>query len=166
MQTIRLTGPLLMAFVLLGACGAGEPDTPPDPPGEDSIDPATGARRTVIQHKDGPVSLLSGPLVPVSLPPGFTLVEGARVTDNAIAARAGGQGVMLAFETDGGMDAVANHYRAEAEAAGFSFVAALETERVHTLAATRVSDGATFSLDIAAGPPTRANLSISTGAAR
>lgn len=156
---------LLTAALLLAACGAKGSGDPSHPPGEDRIDPATGARRIVVHREDGPVTLVSGGEVPVSLPPGFTLFEGAEVIDNTIAARADGQGVLLVFETEAGIDAVAEHYRAEAEAAGFIVIAALDTEAARTLAATRAIDAATFSLDASQGPPTRVQLSITTGRA-
>ena len=162
----RLAGSLLTAALLLASCGALPPDAPRDPPGVDSIDPETSVRRTVIHREDGPVTLVSGAQVPVTLPPGFTLFDGARVTGNTISGRTDGQGILLVFETDAGSEAVARYYRAEAEGAGFTVVAALDTRSGRTLAATRASDAATFSLDILEGPPTRVQLSIRTGTDR
>ena len=156
----------MFAALLLASCGAMPPDAPRDPAGADSVDPESGTRRTVIHRKDGPVTLLSGAQVPVSLPPGFTLLEGARVTGNTIADRSDGLAVLLEFETEAGSHTVARHYRAQAEAAGFTVIAALDTQSGRTLAATRTSDAATFSLDIVDSAPTRVQLMIRTGTDR
>lgn len=159
----RHAGSLLTAALLLASCGALPPDAPRDPAGMDSFDPETGARRTVIYRDNGPVTLVSGTQVPVTLPPGFTLPEGARVTGNTIASRPGGQGVLLSFETHADSVAVMQHYRAEAEADGFVVIAVLDTKAGQTLAAARADDGAILSLDIGEGKPTRVQLSIVTG---
>lgn len=151
------------AAVLLGGCDAQDADAAAaSPPGEHSIDPATGERRMVIHREDGPTTLRAGAAVPVDLPAGFSLFPGARVVSNAIAARPGGQGVLLTFEADAPAPELIAHTRREAEAAGFSIDVELDTGETRTIAGTRASDRATFSLTVTQGTPATAQLSAST----
>lgn len=159
---------LLMACVagaLLGGCDAQGPDAAgAKPPGEHSVDPVTGERRITIHREDGPVTLREGAGVPVSLPAGFSPFPGARVVSNAIAARPDGEGVLLTFEADAPAQEVIAHTRSEAEAAGFSVDVDLATGDTRTIAGTRASDRATFSLTVTQGAPATGQLSASTGA--
>jgi hypothetical protein len=152
-----------LAAALLGGCDAqGTDAAAANPPGEHSIDPATGERRITIHREDGPVTLREGAGVPVRLPAGFNLFSGARVVSNAIAARPGGEGVLVTFETDAPASEAIAHTRREAEAAGFSVEVDLDTGETRTIAGTRASDRATFSLTVTQGTPTTAQLSART----
>ncbi|WP_143738403.1 hypothetical protein [Erythrobacter colymbi] len=133
------------------------------PTAEHTVDPATGETRMTIHGKDGPATLHAGPAVPVSLPPGFTLPPGARVTSNALAARPGGQGVLLSFETDAPAPEVIAHTRREAEAAGFRIEIDLDTAEARTIAGVRAKDRATVSLTVTQGTPATAQLALSAG---
>jgi hypothetical protein len=151
------------AALLAGCDGQGAGAAAADPPSEHTIDPATGERSMTIQRADGPATLRAGPAVPVSLPPGFTLPPGSRVTSNAVAARPGGQSLLLSFETDAPAPEVLAHLRREAEAAGFDLAIDLDTPEARTIAGTRASDGGTFSLTVTSVAPVSAQLSISVG---
>lgn len=146
---------------VLAACG-GQSDAAQLPAAEHTIDPVTGETRMTIHGKQGPATLRAGPAVPVSLPPGFTLPAGARVTGNALAKRPGGQGVLVSFESDAPVAELIAHTRAEAEAAGFALTVDLDTAEARTIAGTRARDRATLSLTVTQGPPATAQLSIST----
>lgn len=158
-------GALLMAVtamaLLLAACDSASDAV--QPTAEHTVDPATGETRMTIHGRDGPATLHAGPAVPVSLPPGFTLPPGARVTGNAIVARPGGQGVLLTFESDVPAPELVAHTRAEAEAAGFQIEIDLDTAEARTIAGTRAGDKATFSLTVTSAAPVSAQLAISAG---
>lgn len=126
---------------------------------EHVIDPATGEVRMTIPQKDGIVTLLSGPKVPVTLPQGFSLFPASRVLGNSQVKRSGGgQDTLVTFEADAPAADVIAHYRDQAQAAGFAV--SLEAETGDTRIFVGERGGTKLTATATQGTPTTGQLII------
>lgn len=104
-----------LAIVLAGCRG----DAAPEPPSSERPAATLGEQRASIAPHDGDAVLLrSGPKVPVSLPPGFTVYPGATVLSSTVVEREGARRVLLVFETPDPLAKVMAFHRGQAQAAG------------------------------------------------
>ncbi|MFO6448481.1 hypothetical protein ACLBKU_15210 [Erythrobacter sp. NE805] len=149
-----------IAGLMLAGCDAAG-DAEPAPEAVHSVDPATGELHMVIPHEDGPATLRSGPTLPVRLPDGLTLPEGATVTANSRFEQAGGSGALVTFETLAPAAAVITHFRDQAEAAGFAITLDRALATSHLLLGERARDGAKLSVTATSGPPTSGQILVS-----
>lgn len=152
------------AALSLCGCDGWRAESPAEPVGEHVIDPATGETRITINGKEGPAILRAGPAVPVSLPQGLSLPPGAQVTHSARVTGPRGVSTLITFTADSPPAAIARHTREAAVAAGFAITVDLTAGDARTLVAERAGDGARLSLDVTAGPPASAQLTILTPA--
>jgi len=107
--------------LILSACDAENSDTSASEgsdTGEYTIDRDSGSTSMTIDTPQGEVSMRSGADVEVELPDGFTIIEGADIISTTIVDQADGAGALVLFNTDNSPEQVADHYRAQAEAAG------------------------------------------------
>ena len=143
--------------MLAGCGGAGESSRQ----AEHSIDPATGETRMTIPDKGGAATLRAGPSVPVSMPEGFSLFPGTRVTNNARFTRADGEGSLVTFTADAPAKDILAHYRHEAEAAGFAITLEHEAAGSLLLIGERKRDSARLAVTATKGAPTTGQLVLS-----
>lgn len=121
----------IAVLVLLIFTGCG--DAPVDgrsksAPAEPSQPLTAGETRQHIAPTGGAGAIVrSGPLVPVRLPPGFTLYPGAKVTGNTVVEGAGKRRVLLVFETPDPLEKVMAFHRGQADAAGTTLTLDLGT---------------------------------------
>jgi len=126
---------------------------------EHVIDPATGEVRMTIPGKDGAVTVLSGPKLPVSLPKGFSLFAGSRVLGNSRAMRPGRrQDTLVIFEADAPAADVIAHYRDQAKAAGFAVT--LDVQTGDTLILVGERGGTKLTATATQAAPTTGQISI------
>ncbi len=133
----------------LAACGSetsGEFTTADGENAEYTIDKDTGETSMTIKGEDGEATLRSGADVPVSLPPGFTLLPGSKVITNTVVNQPDGQGTMVAFEADAPADKVVAHYRDAAKAAGFDIQLEMTTNGTVMIGGERKSDESSISV--------------------
>lgn len=148
---------LVIAVLAVGGCSGSE-RTPGRTPGASTRaaftdNPATGETSARVALKgEAPATLRSGPHVPVTLPRGFTLYPGAKITANTVVQRGGSERVLLVFETPASLETIVGFYRAQAKRAGAilrldlvatqraSIGGTLSGERVFALAARRQGD--------------------------
>ncbi len=86
--------------------------------GEYTIDRESGTARMVIETPNGDVSMRSGTDLEITLPDGFTIMEGANILEATIIDQPSATGALVRFESDKSPAEIAQYYRAEAEAAG------------------------------------------------
>lgn len=86
--------------------------------GEYTIDRESGTARMVIETPNGDVSMRSGTDLEITLPDGFTIMEGADILEATIIDQPRATGALVRFESDKSPAEIAQYYRAEAEAAG------------------------------------------------
>ncbi|QFT78407.1 hypothetical protein [Erythrobacter sp. THAF29] len=113
---------LIAATALLSACGSersGEFTTEDGERGEYMIDSSTGETTARIETPEGEATLRSGANVPVELPDGFSVYPGATVVSNTAVNHGEGKGNLVLMQIDASPDDVIDHYRDEAEDAGF-----------------------------------------------
>ncbi len=155
-----LAGLMLTGCDGLDSAGLSGSDEPPL--AAHSIDPETGEVRMIIPRKDGTATLRSGPSVPVSLPEGFTLLPGTKVTTHSLFSRPEGQGSLVTFEVDTEAGAVVAHFRGQAKAAGFAITLENNTAGTLLMVGERKRDGARLVVTATPGEPTTGQLMLST----
>lgn len=149
----------------LGGCGSdtsGEFTTADGEAGEYTIDKDTGETRMTIKGEDGEAILRAGTGVPVSLPPGFTLLPGSTVTNNVVVDEPDEQGTMITFEADASADRIIAHYRDAAKAAGFDIQVEMNTNGALMAGGERKSDGATFTVTASGSQPASGQIILAT----
>ena len=105
----------------LSACGGETTETfatEDGDTGEYTIDQESGSTSMTIDTPEGEVSMRSGADVEAELPDGFTIMDGAQIVSTTIIDQADGAGALVLFNTNQSPQAVADYYRAQAEAAG------------------------------------------------
>jgi len=163
-------GALPVAFALaLAACGSEPADSGNGSEGAKStstdytIDTDTGEERMVIATPDGDVAMRSGSDIPIDLPEGFSMMDGAEVTRNTVIDQADGKGALVTFETNDAPEAVANYYRAQAQAAGIDIEVDMTVNESRVIGGKNGS-GTTFSLSATPKDTgTRAQLVVGRG---
>ncbi len=134
----------------LGACGSaesGEFTTEDGSDGEYAIDSETGETSARIETPDGTATMRSGANVPVELPEGFSLYPGATVVSNTQVKQGdNAQVVLLSFESEDSPEAIAAHYKSEAEAAGVD-IQVDATINGGRMLAGEGTDGSVFSIN-------------------
>ena len=154
---LGVAGAALVRFGVLeipGTDGAG-----PRAATQHVIDPATGEVRMTIPQKDGAVTVLSGPKLPVSLPKGFSLFAGSRVVGNSRATRPGRRhDTLVTFEADAPAAEVIAHYRDQAKAAGFAVT--LDVQTGDTLVLVGERGGTRLTATATQAAPTTGQISI------
>ncbi len=108
--------------LILGACGSdtdSESVIETESGSSDyTIDADTGEESMVISTAEGEVSMRSGTGVPIDLPEGFSIIDGATITSNTVVDQAEGKGSLVGFQTSDSADTVAAFYLDQAKAAG------------------------------------------------
>ncbi len=123
--------------LLLAACGSDRSGSYETEDGETvdySVDASSGESSIDIKSEDGDMQIRSGSNVAVDLPDGFSLYPGAEVVTNSTINRNDGQGSMIIFKTDDGLDDVLAFYRKQAEAAGVKIEMEMKTAQGTMLA--------------------------------
>lgn len=103
------------------ACGSERSvdfETEDGDPGEYTIDSETGESSFTIATDEGEISMRSGADVPIDLPNGIALMDGARVMSNTVVNQVDGMGTMITFESGSSPEEVVEYYRTQAENAG------------------------------------------------
>ena len=149
-----------IAGLMLAGCGGGAAGdaTGAGPLAEHTIDPETGETRITIPRAEGTATLRAGPRVPVVLPDGLALPDGATIRDHARFERAGGEGILVTFETDVPAADVVARLRDQAVAAGFAVTLENAAGGTLLLIGARPRDGARLAVSAAEGTPTTAQL--------
>ena len=109
------------SVLTLTACGsetAGEFTTEDGETAEYTIDSDTGETSMTVDTEQGAVSMRSGADVPIDLPAGFSMIDGAQVSTNTVIDQAGSRGALVNFTTSKTPDEVFAFYREQADAAG------------------------------------------------
>ena len=105
----------------LAACGGSNSETQASQSEASvTVDEETGAVTTATKTDDGTAKLSSGEEAPKSLPMGFTLYPGAKVTNSASFEQKGKTINMISIVSDDSPDKLTEHYRAQAEKAGIT----------------------------------------------
>ncbi|MEE4199214.1 hypothetical protein [Erythrobacter sp.] len=145
----------LGASTLIAACSSQEEEparTPEElPPSEYTIDEETGETSMTVMTEDGEVSLRSGVRVPVDLPAGFTLIEGARVVSNTVIDQGDTKGALVTFASDQSPQEIVQYYRAQGLAAGMAIEIESEMNGVLLVGGEHPATGSTFSISAYAG---------------
>ncbi len=134
------------------------------PRGNYVIDAETGETRAHFTDAEGRTTTLrSGEKVPVALPQGFTVFEGATVIKNTRVEQADGTIVLLELRSPASRGEMVDFYRKEAEAAGIEVNLELETGPMTMIGGT-APDGSSFSFTAKRdGAATEAQLSVGRG---
>lgn len=114
------------AALALAACGADGSSSSGDQNGEYRIDQSSGETNMTVETPDGDVTMRTGSDIPLDLPAGFTVVDGAEILGNTIINQADQKGALITFVSDKSPEEIADFYRAQAEAAGIPIQ--IETE--------------------------------------
>ena len=121
-RSAHLSATLLCAAALsLAACGSetsGEFTTDDGETGEYTIDNDSGEASMTVTTPEGDVTMRSGASVPVDLPAGFTMIDGANIVSNTVINQNGTKGALVTFNSDKSPDEIFDFYREQAEAAG------------------------------------------------
>ena len=158
---------LAAAAVLSSSCSKVEPDDTDeetamvDPRGTFDVDQETGETSARFEAEDGTVTAMrSGRTVPPDLPEGFTLYPQARALNVARVDQGERRSVIVDLRSDATPRQIADHYLAEAEAAGFTVEPRLRGDETEVLAGED-AEGKAFSLVAKRdGGATRAQLSM------
>lgn len=159
------------AALALAGCGGEPADGDGETAGEESsprgsyaIDGDTGETSAQYTADDGTTTTMrSGEKVPVSLPAGFALYPGAKVTNNTRVEQADGLLVLLDFESAAQPEELTGFYREQAEAAGIDVATALQNGPMRMIGGES-ADGASFSFTATRkGEVTRGQLAIGHG---
>ncbi len=92
-----------------------------------------------------PAEMRSGPAVPVTLPTGFTIYPGARITGNTVVQRGDARRVLVEFQTRDPVAKVMQFHRAQAQAAGVSLTLDLDGTEAASIGG-RTAAGGDFAL--------------------
>ena len=131
---------------LLAACGSNEEDTT-------SFKTADGDTVTIAQREGENASW----------PEGFSPYPGAQVVSDMSMGTDDASGQIITFESDDAPDDIADFYRKEAEAAGFTINMDFKTDGDRLLTA-EAPDGRTFAMNTdTAADITEVSLSINAG---
>lgn len=109
------------AALTLTACGSessGDFTTEDGETGEYTIDQSSGGASMTVETPEGEVSMRTGAEVPIDLPAGFSLIDGAKVVSNTVVDQADGRGALVTFTSDKSPEEIADFYRAQAQTAG------------------------------------------------
>ena len=117
-----------------------------DPRGTFEVDEETGETSARFEAEDGTVTAMrSGGTVPPDLPEGFTLYPQARAVNVTRVDQGERRSVIVDLRSDATPRQIANHYLAEAEAAGFTVEPRLQSDETEVIAGEDVR-GQAFSL--------------------
>ena len=159
------------AAIAIAGCSSESADTEAAEPEEEvatrgsyDIDATTGETRASYTDDEGTTTTMrSGEKVPVSLPAGFAVYPGARVTNNTRVEQADGLLVLLNLESEATPDEMVAFYRKQAEAAGIDVETTLTTGPM-TMIGGEDGDGTSFSFTATReGDVTEAQLSLGRG---
>ena len=154
---------LAATATLLSACGSessGEFTTADGETGEYSMKAEGEGMTATVTTEDGTATMRSGPDAKANLPKGFSLYPGATIITTSTVTQNGETGSMTMFETGDSPDKVADHYRKQAEAAGFEIKTEASVNGSKTYAG-EAPDGMTFMVNAnASGDKTVAQLVI------
>lgn len=117
------TTSILAASLALTACGSetsGEFTTGDGETGEYTIDNDGGESSMTVTTPEGDISMRSGSNVPLDLPAGFSLIDGASVVSNTLINQGETKAALVTFNTDKSPEEIFDFYRTEAEAAGIT----------------------------------------------
>ena len=117
------------------------------------------ARHTIAPQGQSPVRSRSGPKVPVTLPPGFTLYPGAEIIANTIVERDGRERILVVFDTGDEIADVIAFYRRQIADAGASLIVNVGGEKRASLGGA-LATGSSFTLSVRRGATTRAELAF------
>lgn len=132
--------------------------------GSYDFDATTGETRASYTDDEGTTTTMrSGEKVPVSLPAGFAVYPGAKVTNNTRVEQADGLLVLLNLESEATPGEMVAFYRKQAEEAGIDVETALTTGPM-TMIGGEDGDGTSFSFTATRnGEATEAQLSLGRG---
>ncbi len=120
MRIFPVTGAAALALTLT-ACGGSSSDAEvSEQEASVTVDEETGAVTTATKTADGTAKLRSGEEAPKTLPLGFTLYPGAKVTNSASFEQKGKTINMISIVSGDSPDKLTAHYRDLAEAAGIN----------------------------------------------
>ncbi len=157
----------MVAAAALSGCGAQEEGTittEEGQSGEYRIDSETGEASMTVETPEGDVTMRTGADVPVDLPAGFTLIDGAEVLNNITIDQAGEKGTLITFQTSQSPAQIKQHYRAQAEAAGITIQIETDINGGAMLGGENEATGTTFSITAYPGEEgTTGQLTISEG---
>ncbi|MHA7819467.1 MAG: hypothetical protein ACX930_07485 [Erythrobacter sp.] len=159
--------PLFGALALAG-CGGSEPSgevtTEDGDSGEYTFDTESGETSMTITDGDGETTLRAGSNVAPNLPDGWTIYPGASI-QNVINVDGGeNAGSMVTMRVDAKQDQVIEHYRKEAEVAGYIIHMDLTTATNKVIAGDK-RDGSNFSVSVVPGAdsnPATVQLTLSS----
>ncbi len=137
------------SLLALAACGAEESGsftTDEGDTGEYRIDSESGEASMTVETPDGDVTMRTGADIPVDLPAGFTLIDGAQVLNNITIGQADGKGALITFLSDKSPKEITDFYRAQAEAAGIAIQIETDINGGSMLGGEDETSGATFSI--------------------
>lgn len=112
--------------------------------GQYTVDRETGETTMSVRTDEGVSTMRAGPDVEPDLPDGWSIYPGADVVAAANIGGAQGEGAMVTMTVDASREDIIEHYRAEAEAAGYEIEIELTTAAGMVLSGER-EDGARFS---------------------
>ena len=155
---------LAMAALALGSCSDDNTTTvtTEDGSGEYKIDEDTGDASMTITTPEGDTVMQSGSNVEPDLPDGWSIYPGANVQNAINIGGAEGRGTLVTMEVDASVDAIIQHYRAEAEATGHKIQMELTTNESRIIGGEN-SSGGTFSVSVVPGSdggPARVQLTV------
>jgi hypothetical protein len=126
--------------------GAAEEAAAVDPRGTFDVDEETGETSARFKAEDGTVTAMrSGRTVPPDLPEGFTLYPQARAVNVTRVDQGERRSIIVDLRSDATPRQIADHYLAEAEAAGFMVEPRLRSDETEVLAGED-AEGLAFSL--------------------
>lgn len=117
-----------------------------DPRGTFDVDQETGETSARFEAEDGTVTAMrSGRTVPPDLPEGFTLYPEARAVNVSRVDQGERRLIIVDMRSDATPRQIADHYLAQAEAAGFTVEPRVRSDDTEVLAGEN-ADGQAFSL--------------------
>lgn len=135
--------------LLLAACSSetsGTFETEDGEKGDYSYEAETGTGTIRVETEDGVATLSTGTEITDKLPGGFTVYPGANVLSSTVAEQNGGSATILILESEDQPQALLDHYRSQAEAAGVAIEVEMKTA-TGTMLAGESEDGMSFSFN-------------------
>lgn len=160
---IRRLALCLLPGLVLSACGSADEGTIATEDGDVdyAVTDEDGARHVELSGEQGTASVDTGKDVAPELPEGLSVYPGARIANVANVGLAETSGTLVSMESEDSPARIADWYRQQAEAAGYTVKAEVAGDALHILSG-KTTDGREFGL-VANGAETPTTIQLTAG---